>query len=211
MSQIERRCPSCGALVTLDAEWCGQCLRTLREEPPSEPAPLRAAEAEPGERGGGPTWACPACGHENAISLDRCELCGTAFAQLFAEPERRVQISPSRAFGWSLALPGLGHWMAGRKLDGVARMVLFVWTFGTVITLLVSRRGGGFGSAGVLLAVFAVSAIAVYAVSAVDARRVAADEEPVVSSRTLLWASVVLVVVSVLLATLLALPAARGG
>jgi hypothetical protein len=33
----------------------------------------------------------------------------------------------------------------------------------------------------------------------------------VVSSRTLLWASVVLVVVSVLLATLLALPAARGG
>ena len=176
-----------------------------------EPTPVRAVEAEPGERDGGPTWACPACEHTNAISFDRCEVCDTAFAQLFAEPERSIEISPSRAFGWSLVLPGLGHWMAGRKLDGIARMVLFGWTFGTVVTLLISRRGGGFGSTGALLAVFAVSAIAIYAVSAVDARRVAEDEAPVISSRTLLWASVVLVVVSVLLATLLALPAARGG
>lgn len=154
---------------------------------------------------------CPACEHENAIALDRCEVCGTPFAHLFAEPERRPEISPSRAMGWSLLLPGLGHWMAGRRFDGVARMVLFAWTFGTVITLLVARSGGGLGSTVTLVAVFGASAVAVYAVSAVDARRVAADETPVVSSRVLLWASVGLVVVSILLATVLALPAARGG
>jgi hypothetical protein len=147
----------------------------------------------------------------NAIELERCEVCGTPFAQLFAEPEARVEIPPSRAVGWSLLFPGLGHWMAGHKADGVARMALFAWTFGASVFLFLSRSGGGLGRGGALLGLFAVAAVAVYAVSAIDARRIAAGDEPAVSSRTLLWASVGLVVVSVVLATLLALPVTRGG
>jgi hypothetical protein len=210
VSQTERRCPSCGALVAADAGWCGQCLRPLREEPAPRPAPVRVTP-EPGQSERVPTWTCPSCEHVNAIELDRCEVCGTPFAQLFAEPETRVEIAPGRAVGWSLLLPGLGHWMAGRKLDAVARMALFAWTFGAVVVLFLSRSSGGLGRGGALLGLYGVSAVAVYAISAVDARRIAVGEEPVVSSRVLLWASVGLVVVSVVLATLLALPITRGG
>jgi len=210
VSQTERRCPSCGALVAPDAEWCGQCLRPLEPTPASEPAPVRAAPGPVGEREGRPTWACPACEHENPIALDGCEACGTPFARLFAEPEPRVEIDPASALRWSLLLPGLGHWKAGHRLDGVARIVLFVWTFGTVVVLL-ATRSGGIGTAGALLALYAVSAIALYVVSAVDARRIASDQDPIVSSRAMLWASVVLVVLSVLIATVLSLPALRGG
>jgi len=179
--------------------------------PHPELAPVRAVRPETGDRSGVPTWVCPACERENAIAADRCEICGTSFAQLFAEPERRVEIDPSRALRWSLLLPGLGHWMVGHRLDGVARMVLFAWTFGTVVLLALTRSGGSLGSAGALFALYAVSAITLYGVSAIDARRVATGEDPLVPSRTLLWASVVLVVASVLLATVLSLPALRGG
>jgi hypothetical protein len=165
----------------------------------------------PADRTGEPTWACPACEHVNAISLDRCEVCGTAFGRLFAEPETSVHIEPARAMAWSLLWPGLGHWKAGRRLDGVARMALFGWTFGAVVVFLVSRPEEGFGSSVALFALFVVASVMLYVVSAVDARRVAAGEEPFASSRLLLWASVGLVVISVMLATLLTLPAARGG
>src|ERR671920_649708 len=37
------RCPNCGALVTPDAEWCGQCYEPLRPEEPPKVDPERAA------------------------------------------------------------------------------------------------------------------------------------------------------------------------
>jgi hypothetical protein len=169
----------------------------------------RAAPTEP-RVGGLPTWACPVCEHENAIELDRCELCSTPFARLFVEPEDRVEIEPSRAFAWSLILPGLGHWMAGRKVDGIARMVLFAWVFGTLLVLVVSRWGVGLGSTLPIFLVYLAAALGLEVTSAVDARRLAEGDEPLVSSRLLLWAAVGLIAVSVVLATFLALPAARG-
>lgn len=211
MSLTERRCSNCGALVAADAEWCGQCLRPLRDERPPEPEPAPIARPQTATPGGEPTWTCPTCEHVNVLVLERCEACGTPFARLFAEPEPVVEIAPSRALGWSLLVPGLGHWMAGRRADGVARMVLFGWTFGTCLVLLVSGSDGGLGRAGVLLGLFAAAAVALYVLSAVDAWRIAAGQDPIVRSRTLLWASVGLVVVSVVLATLLSLPVARGG
>lgn len=214
MSRVERRCPHCGALVADDAEWCGQCLERLPLEAPApqavEPAAARRGPAPDGSPRE-PTWPCPACGQVNPIALDRCEVCGTPFGQLFAEPEPRVEIAPARAMAWSLVWPGLGHWKAGRRLDGVARMALFAWTTGTVVVFLVSRPEEGFGSGATLFSLFLVASVMLYVVSAIDARRIAADEEPFVSSRLLLWTSVGLVVISVVLATLLTLPAARGG
>jgi len=138
-------------------------------------------------------------------------VCGTPFAQLFAEPEERVQIAPARAMAWSLLWPGLGHWKAGHRLDGVARMVLFAWTLGTVVVFLASRSGGGLGSGTALFVLFLAASVLLYVVAAVDARRIASGEEALVSSRVLVWVSVGLVVASVVLAMLVTLPAARGG
>ena len=43
---VERRCPDCGALASPDAEWCGQCFRSLAEpEPEREPLPAAAVAA----------------------------------------------------------------------------------------------------------------------------------------------------------------------
>jgi hypothetical protein len=109
-----------------------------------------------------------------------------------------------------MLFPGLGHWRCGRSLDGVARAVIFVWTLGTLLILVASRVGkGGFGATAPLFVLFLAATLVVWVTSAYDAYRIAGGEEPMVSSRTLLWGSVVLIVLSVLLASLVTLPATR--
>jgi hypothetical protein len=218
------RCPNCGALVAEDAEWCGQCYQPLRRE---EPATATAAAADGSARpsiglvetpGGGSvevedgkaSWTCPVCGETNAIEVAVCGVCQTPFTRLFVEPEPPPAIAPDRAAIWSLVFPGLGHWQLRRKADAVARFVLFGWTFGALLILVVSRFGkGSLGGTLPLVALFGGSAFAIYVLSALDAYRIAGGEDPVVSSRVLLWASAALVVLSVLIATITTLPAAR--
>lgn len=205
----ERRCPSCGALVSAEAEWCGQCYSPLGPRE-SERGPADAVAGKLEVEGGKLTWSCPVCGERNPIESTTCGVCGTPFARLFEEPEARPAIEPQTAAVWSLVLPGLGHWKAGRRLDGVARMVLFGWAFGALLTLLLARFGkGGLGATFPLFVLFLGSAAALYVLSAVDAHRIAAGEEPLVSSRALLWSSAALVVLSVLIASFVTLPAAR--
>lgn len=221
----DRRCPNCGALVAPDAEWCGQCYTRLGPPDPGSAggehrarpagAPARLETATPGGgrievEAGRPTWSCSVCGENNAMEATVCATCGTPFTRLLEEPTRRPEIEPRIAATWSLAWPGLGHWKAGYRADAVARIVLFAWTFGTLMVLVVSRFGtGGLGATLPLFALFLISASAVYVVSAIDAYRIAGGDAPLASSRVLLWASAVLVVVSVALASLITLPAAR--
>lgn len=236
----EPRCPSCGGLVTSDADWCGQCYAPLRgagaePQPQGEDRPAVAPEAggpdaEPsrGEAltrrtavatpGGGhvevaegtAAWDCPVCGDRNAIEASVCSTCQTPFARLFEEPVRREEIEPKTAALWSLAFPGLGHWKGGARPDAIARIVLFAWTIGTVLIMLLSRpAGGGFGTAFPLFALYLGSSMALYAESALDAHRAASGHDPLVSSRTLMWAAAALVLGSVVLATFVTLPAAR--
>ena len=221
------RCPKCGALVTADAEWCGQCYEPLRRasaEPPGASVPVltkrgprgTATVDTPGGGGvefaeTGASWTCPVCAEVNPIEASICLVCGTAFARLFAEPEAPPAVDPERAAIWSLVLPGLGHWKLGRRADAVARFVLFGWTFGTLCVLIVSRIGkGGMGPTLALFVLFATSSGAVYGLSVLDAYRIARGDDPVVGTRLLLWASAGLVVLSMLIATLVVLPAARG-
>jgi hypothetical protein len=209
-----------------DAEWCGQCYQPLlraidgggrstasREPADEEPGALTRVAEPPSEGGGaeatGPTWDCPTCGTRHPFDVDRCPLCGTPFARLFEEPTPGPRIGPSTALAWSI-VPGLGHWKAGRRSDGAARVILFLWVFGTVVLLLASRSGTGLGPFGALFGLYALATLALWAESAVDAYRVAAGRPPLVPARTLLWGCVALVVLSVLVATLVALPAARG-
>lgn len=246
MSSAEPRCPNCNALISIDAEWCGQCYEPLRARPEIPGAetgssargsslqradsvgpefgptttsstastprvPLSAAAPSGIERTeAGTTWTCPVCGERNEISLNRCGVCGASFARLFEEPAPRPAIVPNTALIASLVLPGLGHWLAGRRGDGVARMILFVWLAGTVLVLAASRSGKGLGPIASLFALFLVGAAVLWLESALDAHRVASGIEPVVSSRGLLWASAGFVVLSAIVATIVALPATHG-
>jgi hypothetical protein len=153
---------------------------------------------------------CPACETRNPIEASLCSVCSTPFGRLFEEPEERPRVDPQTAAVWSMVYPGLGHWRLGRKGDAVARFAMFGWAFGALVILLVSRFGkGGLGPTYPLFLVFLLAAVTIYVLSAVDAYRIAADDPPIVSSRALLWGSVGLIVLSILIATFVTLPAAR--
>jgi hypothetical protein len=109
-------------------------------------------------------------------------------------------VSPRDAFLWSLTFPGIGHAKAGRAPDGIARGTLFVLTFGLalVVVLLDVSSAPVFAVVTLLL----VSALTLYLGSAAEAYRIADGGSPFVSARTLLWATVALIMISVsLLAT----------
>jgi hypothetical protein len=205
----EPRCPSCGALVTPEAEWCGQCFARLPTGTTAEASP--AVPGRTVERGE-PTWPCPVCDHANPIALTACAACGTPFARLFEEPGRRSETEPRTALKWSLLLPGLGHWKCGRPFDGVARVVVFAWTVVTIAIIVGSRPGsGGLGAATSLFGLFLLAAVALYVVSAIDAYRLASGDRELVPSRILLWASAGLMLLAMVLGALVAFPAVRGG
>ena len=212
----DRRCPSCGALVTAEADWCGQCFSVLTPSVhASEPETSAVATVEV-ERGGleiedgRPAWTCPACEARNPIEASACPACGTPFVRLFQEEDEGPEVDPQSAAVWSMVFPGLGHWRLGRRADAIARFAMFGWSFGALMILVVSRIGkGGFGPTFPLFVLFAFSSATIYALSAIDAYRIASGDEPIVNSRTLLWASAGLVVVSVLIASFVTLPSAR--
>jgi hypothetical protein len=162
------------------------------------------------EAGGKPTWTCSVCGEPNAIEATICSTCGAPFGRLLERPKQRPEIKPQTAATWSFVWPGIGHWKAGYRADGVARIVLFAWTFGTLMILLVSRFGtGGLGPTFPLVVLFVIAAGAVYVISAIDAYRLAGGDPPLATSRLLLWASAIVIVASVALASLITLPAVR--
>ena len=79
-----------------------------------------------------------------------------------------------------------------------------------LLVLLVSRFGkGGMGPTMPLFLLFLGASVAIYVLSAVDAYRIASGDQPIVGSRALLWTSAGLIVLSVLIATFVTLPAAR--
>src|SRR5262245_22033729 len=216
----ERRCPNCGALVAADAEWCGQCFTPLTT---SETAPTAPATGEASTAGvatelpkgiriedGRPAWTCPVCETRNPIEASVCSTCGTPFSRLLEEPPAQTQMDPQAAAVWSMVFPGLGHWKLGRRGDAVARFAMFGWSFGALMVLLVSRFGkGGLGPTMPLFLLFLGASVAIYVLSAVDAYRIASGDQPIVGSRALLWTSAGLIVLSVLIATFVTLPAAR--
>jgi hypothetical protein len=200
------RCPNCGALVSADAEWCGQCFTSLRKaapesEPAAAPELVRPAGAPEGsEASKTAAWPCPTCGSLNPIELDLCIVCGTSFAQLLRQDEPRSTVSPRDAFLWSLMFPGVGHAKAGRAPDGIARGTLFVLTFGLALVVVLS----GVSSPPVfaVMALLLVSALTIYLGSAAEAYRIADGGSTFLSARALLWATVGLIMIAVSLLAL---------
>ncbi len=226
-----QRCPDCGALVSEDADWCGQCFRSLKAPapepeldpepvavtrlptvPPAPVAPVSGAEVArdgtpmPDAPGAAPTWPCPACENANPIELDACAVCGTSFASLMRQDEPAPQVEPKDALAWSLIFPGLGHRKVGRGLDGLARGVLFAMLAAMTVIIVASGVTSG-GLLGVLL-LFMTMALVVYLGSAYEAYRIAEGGTPLVTARALLWATVGVIMVSVVLLALTVVSAA---
>jgi hypothetical protein len=211
----DRRCPNCGALVSEDAEWCGQCFSSLREpEPPPIPAPAPPSAGAPeandepeapsadapeaatprSEEPIGAFWPCPVCGTRNPIVLEACEVCGTPFAAVMRGDTRR-DADPEAAFRRSLLFPGLGHAMLGYPLDGFARGAVFALAVLVAILLPLSVPTTALTILAVVLSVAA--AVGIYALSAAEVRRLAQRRGLLVESRFLLWGAVGLMMVTV--------------
>jgi hypothetical protein len=217
----ERRCPNCGALVTPDADWCGQCFTNLveRSGPPTAPSPApeppAALEADDDVPSGAasrrPHWTCPSCGEDNDIDADPCPSCGTPFARLFQDPRSTPDVPRGRAIAWSLAYPGLGHRLVGRTGEGVARGAVFTLALGAILFLVVSSAGNSLGPILAFLAVYGLFGIAVYAFTALEAGHIADGGDPLVSPRAFAWVAAGLVLVSLAVSIFIAVGAIRGG
>ncbi|HEX9312657.1 MAG TPA: hypothetical protein VGA30_07530 [Actinomycetota bacterium] len=165
----------------------------------------RPAEAPPGggQFVGGepvkprPTWPCAVCGAANDLELDTCASCGAPFARLFQEGVATNDVEPKRAVAFSLAFPGLGHAVAGRKAEGLARAILFAWAAATAILLLTAHPAGGLGFLAPMAMLFVLSAIVWYAVTALDAFRLTSGQRQIVSSKVMLYGVAGLMLVSV--------------
>jgi hypothetical protein len=202
----ERRCPTCGALVSEDAEWCGQCFTSLREPPPApqpaapapaapaapfESAPVSATsgDVEPAGRQAA-FWPCSVCGTRNPIAFEVCETCGTPFATVMRGVDRQ-QVDPKVARTRSMIFPGAGHAMLGFPIDGFARGAVFTLSLGLAIFLWMSVPRSG----PMLLAITLLvgTAVGVYALSLTETRQLSERGGGLlIPSKYLLWGCVAL-------------------
>jgi hypothetical protein len=182
----------------------------LRREPeppaqPVSPAPARPDDAvgasPPAAVGSSPArepfWPCSVCGAENPIALEICSVCGTPFAHVMRAAAEHPKVDPRDAVIRSLIFPGLGHRALGRNVDGLARGILFVVTFGLGILLAIAAAGSGALVGAFVL--FLVAGAVVYVMSAVEAHRLASGGQPLVPTQVLLWVLVGVVFVGITL------------
>jgi hypothetical protein len=159
---------------------------------PTEPLFLDAEPLPPRA-----TWPCAVCGSPNDLDDDMCTSCGAPFSRLFQEESSLPKVDPKRAARASLILPGLGHAVAGKKAEGVARAILFFWCAATAILLLAARPAGGLGILAPMAVVFVLCTLLWYAVTALDAVRLASGDKQLVSPKLMLYGVAALMMLSV--------------
>ncbi|MGZ5214137.1 MAG: hypothetical protein ACXWXM_10400 [Actinomycetota bacterium] len=224
-TQAERHCVRCGALLYEGAAWCGMCFEPVSPERGADAGWEHETEPAPGPRGperqAGPApvvqsieaatepmWPCAICDTKNPIELDFCATCGASFASLMRQETARVKVDPRAAFRRSLVFPGLGHRMVpGREVDGFARGVLFAMLL--IATLMLGISGLRAGAVLLLFLVYLGASVLVYLLTAFEAARLAEGGEPLVSSRTLLWATVGILILSIVVVAFVIGTAAR--
>lgn len=229
-NQAEQRCRTCGAVVY--AAWCGMCFTPVASdassapeqqpepqpdpdyEPDPEPARTGVVTTSQGEPAGEdesvttvnaspkvPMWPCPVCETRNPIALDYCATCGASFAALMREEPALAKVDLHDALRRSLLFPGLGHRMVpGRAIDGFSRGVLFAMLL--IATLMLGFSGVHAGAVFFLFLLYLLATVLVYLLTAFEASRLAQGGEPLVSSRTLLWTAVGILLLSVVVVSL---------
>jgi len=92
-------------------------------------------------------------------------------------------------------------------VEGLARGILFTILAGMAV--LVALAGTSSGMLSAVLALFVILALVVYLGSALEAYRLAQGAEPLVSARALMWATVAVVMLSVLMLAMSVIATAR--
>lgn len=171
--------------------------------PREKASPPRSARPMKGGRfravGEGLLWACPQCDMENPLEALACVRCGTPFRDLFEEGPAKPSVDSSRAAALSLMFPGLGHRALGRTAEGLARAVVFLWTIGMGLAILLSAGGVDAGPFRPLLLILFGGAAIVYATTVADAQRIARGDAPIMTTRMLLYGSMGLMFVIVVM------------
>lgn len=149
-------------------------------------------------------WACPKCDLENPLEESICPRCGARFADLFDENAEvdTPAVEPGRALILSLMFPGMGHMAQNRTAEGVSRAVIFLWALGSALAIMFMRKGLGAGPFLPMLLVLLAAAAAVYGLTAADAKRLAEQRPPIISSRTMLYATTGLILLVVVMFSL---------
>ena len=95
----------------------------------------------------------------------------------------------------------------GRVVDGFARGVLFAMLL--IATLMLGFSGVHAGAVQFLFLIYLTASVLVYVVTAFEASRLADGGEPLVSSRALLWATVGILIMTIIVVALVIGTAAR--
>lgn len=139
-------------------------------------------------------WRCEVCDGWSPIERTTCATCGAPFARAVdaGGPEPSELLSENGALVASIALPGLGHYLMGRRGQGVARAAVFLTWFVGGLVLLASALGA---SASILPAVpLLAGALVVWLASVADALTVHRGRgQELLRPRVLLWLTVVVI------------------
>ncbi|MGH9198951.1 MAG: hypothetical protein ACRD1T_24890 [Acidimicrobiia bacterium] len=146
-----------------------------------------APAAESGEGTG--SWKCPVCDSANAAENTRSSTSGTDLFEYFA-PRSRQGVKPaanrsSHAAMVLSVIPGAGHIYLGRVAEGVGRIVLATWWFGTVFVLNAVPALTWIGT------IYLLAGLGLVGVTIIDAYAVAEDEmrKPILSRNVIYFAS----------------------
>ncbi|MGH2757321.1 MAG: hypothetical protein ACRDI3_05985 [Actinomycetota bacterium] len=148
------RCPHCGGLNDLEAEWCMQCTKRLKPVPKK----VDIAAGPPGAReivGGaldivaGPgyesddeglrqafsvggkkvTWNCSRCGYSNPIETQRCADCGRSFIDT-AQELAAFEVSKKGSY---TALKAISYVLVGAVLMRLVAGLISPWAAAAVL------------------------------------------------------------------------------
>ena len=141
--------------------------------------------------GGDPTWICPACDTPNQIEATACSRCGSAFTSFLSEGREARATKPvprGRAVALTAIVPGLGHWSMGRAGLGLARGLLYVWTLGLSLLLLIRPPAAGGAVVRLVGGLFLLAAVGVWMLAMMETMRlVEGDDRPVIPPNALTW------------------------
>lgn len=152
---------------------------------PAADGTLRAGGGRFRQSGNGIEWSCRICESWNPIEVTRCQLCGAVFAES-DDAATTTDTAPQTLLAATLALPGLGHILAGRVGTGVARLVVaLVWLIGGIALIVSASGADGSILPGVILL---LGAAVVWGATFLDVQHLLAGRTTeILDARRMLW------------------------
>lgn len=135
------------------------------------------------------TWTCQSCSNENAMTSERCAVCGTSFYAAFGPiraKEPGITGNPVAAALLSV-IPGAGHLYLKRTGEGIVRLSLGVWWFLIALFLPNATR-----SLIGVKALYALAALGLVGVSMIETYQAAENpsSSQILTRSMVLWTSI---------------------